>query len=148
MTQVEPYSAAVQAGLQPGDLIVAMNGRSIAGYTKLRSQIGLKRIGSDVELQVVRDGKTLSLSGTLKEENRSLPHRVTARLAGCPAADMRELQPGDPLYRDLSGAVIPRLDPGNRAAPSGLEAGDIILAVSRAPVASMTNCGSSSRVNM
>ncbi len=139
VTQVEPDSAAAQAGLQPGDLIVAVDGRYIAGSADLRSQIGLKRIDSNVELQVIRDGETLTLDVTLRGAGvvtAVTGDRVLDRLSG---AEMRELQPGDPFYGDLSGVVIARLDPGSRASRSGLEVGDIILAVNRVPVASMTD---------
>ena len=137
VTQVEPDSAAEEAGLQPGDLIVAVDDRSIAGSADLRSQIGLKRIDSDVALQVIRDGEELTLTATLREGGlvaAMTGERAFDRLSG---AELRDLQPGDPFYGNLSGVVIARLDPGSRAARSGLEAGDIILAVNRVPVASV-----------
>lgn len=134
VTQVEPDSAAEEAGLQPGDLIVAVDGRSVAGSADLRSQIGLKRIDTDVELQVIRDGEELTLNATLRDGGRvsaAITERAFDRLSG---AELRDLQPGDPFYGDLSGVVVARLDPGSRAARSGLEAGDIILAVNRVPI--------------
>ena len=137
VTQVEPDSAAEEAGLQPGDLIVAVDGRFIAGSADLRSQIGLKRIDSDVALQVIRDGEELTLTATLREGGlfaAMTDEPAFDRLSG---AELRDLQPGDPSYGNLSGVVIARLDPGSRAARSGLEAGDIILAVNRVPVASV-----------
>lgn len=137
VTEVEPDSAAEDAGLQPGDLIVAVDGRSIAGSADLRSQIGLKRIDSDVALRVKRDGEELTLTATLREGGlvaAMTGDRAFDRLTG---AELRDLQPSDPFYGDLSGVVIARLDPGSRAARSGLEAGDIILAVNRVPVASV-----------
>jgi serine protease DegQ len=139
VTQVEPDSAAEEAGLQPGDLIVAVDGRPVAGSADLRSQIGLKRIDSDVELQVIRDGEELTLSATLREGGlvaAATGERAFDRLSG---AELRDLQPGDPFYGNLSGVVVARLDPGSRAARSGLEAGDIILAVNRVSVASVAD---------
>ncbi len=138
VTQVDPDSAAEDAGLQAGDLIVAVDGRSVAGSADLRSQIGLKRVDSVIELQVIRDGEPLTLKATLREAGlvaAQTMDRALDRLAG---AEIRELQPGDPFYGDLEGVVIARLDPGSRATRSGLEAGDIILAVNRAPVSSLS----------
>lgn len=139
VTQVEPDSAAAEAGLEPGDLIVSVDGRAVAGSADLRSQIGLKRIDTTVELEVIRDGEPLTLKATLREAGlvaaRSAD-RALDRLAG---AELRDLQPGDPFYGNLEGVVVARLDPGSRAARSGLEAGDIILAVNRTPVSSLTD---------
>lgn len=138
VTQVEPDSAAEDAGLQAGDLIISVDGRSVAGSADLRSQIGLKRIDSVIELEVIRDGGPLTLEARLREAGlvaSQATDRALDRLAG---AEIRELQPGDPFYGDLEGVVIARLDPGSRAARSGLEAGDIILAVNRAPVGSLS----------
>ena len=137
VTQVEPDSAADKAGLQAGDLIVAVDGRSVAGSADLRSQIGLKRVGSEVELDVIRDGQPMSVKATMREAGlvaAQVTDRALDRLAG---AEIRDLRPGDPFYGDLEGVVIARLDPGSRAARSGLEVGDIILAVNREPVSSL-----------
>ena len=139
VTQVEPDSAAEEAGLEPGDLIVAVDGRPVAGSADLRSQIGLKRIGSKVKLQVKRDGKELTLKATLREGGliaARTGERAFDRLSG---AELRDLQPADPYYGTLSGVVVARLDPGSRAARSGLEAGDIILAVNRVPISSVAD---------
>lgn len=137
ITQVEPGSAAEEAGLQPGDLIVSVDGRVVAGSADLRSQIGLQRVGSEVELEVIRGGSAMTLSATLREGGTVATagdHRFD-RLAG---AELRNLQPGDPDYGEVEGVLVTRMAPGSRAARSGLEAGDIILAVNRSPVSSVS----------
>lgn len=137
VTQVEPGSAAEEAGLEPGDLIVSVDGRPIAGSADLRSQIGLKRIGSPVELEVIRDGDAVTIEAKLREGGlvASLTDdRAMDRLSG---AELRDLEPGDPMFGGEPGVLVARVDPGSRAARSGLMAGDVILAVNRAPVGSL-----------
>ncbi len=139
VTQVEPDSAAAAAGLQAGDLIVAVDGRPVAGSADLRSQIGLKRTGTTVALDILREGEALTLEATLREGGliaSMAGDRVLDRLSG---AELRDLQPGDPYYENASGVIVSRLDPGSRAARSGLAAGDIILAVNRVPVTSLVD---------
>jgi len=138
VTQVLQDSAAEAAGLQPGDLIISVDGRAIAGAADLRSQIGLKRLGREIEIGVIRDGQTLTLNASLRKGAQAGPtaaERGPGRLSG---AELRDLQPGDPLYGDVSGVLVAQVDPDSPAARSGLEAGDIILAVNRAPVTSVT----------
>jgi serine protease DegQ len=137
VTQIEPDGAADRAGIQPGDIIVAVDGRPIMGSADLRSQIGLKRIGSTARLDVLRNGDALTLDATVGEGALTaspIDDQALARLSG---ADLRDLQTDDPFYRGLSGVLVAGIDPESRAARVGLEAGDVILAVNRTPVASV-----------
>ena len=137
ITQVETDSSAEAAGLRPGDVIVSVDGRSVAGSADMRRQIGLKRLGREIEIGVIRDGQTLTLKATLRK-GAQLDARGGERGAGrLSGAELRDLQPSDPLYGDVSGVVIAQVDADSRAARSGLQAGDIILAANRVPVASV-----------
>ena len=136
VTQVVPGSAAEAAGLQPGDVIVSVDGRSIASSADLRSQIGLKRLGRDIEIGVIREGETLTLKAALRK-GAQLGPRAGQGLGRLSGAELRDMEPGDPLYGDVSGVVVAQVVAGSRAARSGLEAGDIILAANRVSVASV-----------
>lgn len=137
ITQIEPDSAAEAAGLQPGDLIVSIDGRSVAGSAELRSQIGLKRLGKDIEIGVIRDGQRLTLQAALRKGAQHGPRAGERGLERLSGAELRDLQSGDPLYGDISGVVVAQVDFDSSAARSGLEAGDIILAANRVPVTSV-----------
>ena len=138
ITQVMPDSAAEAAGLQPGDLIVSVDGRPVIGSADLRSQIGLKRLNRDIEIEVIRDGKTLTFTARLRpgaQPDAAADGRQIERLSG---AEVRDMQEGDPLFGQVSGIVVTRVDTDSRAAQAGLEAGDIILAVNRVPITSVS----------
>ena len=138
ITQVEPDSAAAEAGLQPGDLIVSVDGRAIASSADLRSQIGLKRIGKRIEIEIIRDGQPRTLDVIMRRGAQGGAGQGARGLGRLSGADLRNLQPGDPFYGDLSGVVIASLEPDSRPAHAGLKVGDIILAVNRVPVASVS----------
>lgn len=59
---VENGGPAERAGLRPGDVVVAVDGRPVRSGTDLRNQIGLVRLGSTVKLDVVRGGKQQSVA--------------------------------------------------------------------------------------
>ena len=59
ISQVLPDSAAADAGLREGDVVTAVNGRSIDSAGDLRNEIGLSRVGEKVELEYLRDGDYL-----------------------------------------------------------------------------------------
>jgi Do/DeqQ family serine protease len=54
-------SPAAKAGLKPGDVVTEMNGKRVRNATDLHNQIGLLRVGDDLTLKVLRDGKALSV---------------------------------------------------------------------------------------
>jgi len=128
LNAIVPGSAADEAGLRAGDVVVSLNGRQINSAGELRTQIGLLRVGEPVQLEVLREGKRMSVSA------RVTPREVTEvsgddfpnpRLAG---ATLRNFQgPGD----NQRGVVVTQVAPGSRAGQNGLRPGDIIVEANR-----------------
>jgi serine protease DegQ len=54
IAQVERRSPAQKAGLEEGDVVLAMDGQPIQGATHLRNRIGLTPIGTEVRLSLRR----------------------------------------------------------------------------------------------
>src|SRR5579864_5260063 len=77
VTQVEPNSAGAKAGLRTGDVITKLEGQSATDAGELQMQVGQKHPGDTIHLEVMRDGKTMSIPVTLEAmgENSS---RATA----------------------------------------------------------------------
>lgn len=61
IVSVRSGSAAARAGLRPGDIVVAANGRETPTATSLRNAIGLTEIGNRLTLTVQRGGRRLRL---------------------------------------------------------------------------------------
>ncbi len=130
ISQVHPGSPAARAGLQPGDVVVAVDGRRVRSAADLRNRIGLAERGTTVTLTVVRDGERLELPVTIGApqlaalEGRSL----TPQLAG---ALITEIPADHPAAGRIQGVYVARAVPGSPAWRFGLREGDIILAVNR-----------------
>ena len=62
--EVRPDSPAAKAGLKAGDVIVAVNGKTIEGMSELSSGV---REGGELSLDVVRDKKRQSLKVTIEK---------------------------------------------------------------------------------
>jgi S1-C subfamily serine protease len=67
VSQVEAGSPARRAGLQTGDVILAIDGQPVRGASDLRNRIGLMPIGRDVDLTILRDGAQRTLSVRLAQ---------------------------------------------------------------------------------
>ena len=62
---VEPGGAAQKAGVKPGDVITAVDGKPTPNLQILDSLIAMYKPGTNVTLTVVRNGKTQKLTATL-----------------------------------------------------------------------------------
>lgn len=124
VTRVHADSAAAEAGLRPGDVIVAANGERIGDSETLRNFQGLQPANARVTLDVRRDGSTRQLQATLREQPRVLAgQQLDARLAGASFAELPEaLRRGG-----VSGVLVEEVATGSRAARNGLRPGDVIL---------------------
>jgi serine protease Do len=58
---VVPGGPADKAGVQPGDVVLAADGRSVSSNSELTRIVAQAKAGDAVHLKVVRDGKTLNL---------------------------------------------------------------------------------------
>jgi len=68
---VEPNSAAERAGLRPGDIIVALDGVTIAGADDLVRALTGDKIGRSVAFDVLRGTERLTLAAVPQERRRS-----------------------------------------------------------------------------
>ncbi|PDT51670.1 MULTISPECIES: Do family serine endopeptidase [Sinorhizobium] len=123
---IEQNSPAASAGLQAGDVIIAVNNRKITGSADLRNRIGLAQVGSQVEIEYLRD------RARKKVTMRIEPAEANAEADATPAP----LQGAQ--FEDAAGnVVVSSIEGGSAAARSGLRAGDVIVAVNRKPVATV-----------
>jgi S1-C subfamily serine protease len=75
VTEVDADSPAAKAGIQAGDVILKLGGRSIADGDDLRDALEEKQAGQEVPVTVQREGRALDLEVTLagsKEKRRGL----------------------------------------------------------------------------
>jgi Do/DeqQ family serine protease len=70
VANVVPRSAADEAGLRRGDLIVAVNGRPIVSAAQLRTRVGLVRVGELIELELLRDGNRIKANARIAEPSQ------------------------------------------------------------------------------
>ena len=62
IAQIAPGSPAAAAGLQVGDVVVAVNGKSVSNASSLRSAVGLTPPGQEIDLEILRNGASRTLS--------------------------------------------------------------------------------------
>jgi serine protease Do len=139
ITDVAPDSPAAKAGLQKGDVVLGMNGRTIRDFDRLRLYIAEAQPGANVQLAISREGKEQTLHVTLTERpNPPAPSEKAATgdvLAGAAIAELTE-QTRQELGLDpnVNGILIMAVDPEGDSAEAGLKSGDVIVFANRQAV--------------
>ncbi|MBF0284092.1 MAG: Do family serine endopeptidase [Magnetococcales bacterium] len=124
IAKVVAGSAAEQAGLRSGDVIVGVNGRSVRGESHLRNIIGLLRVGERVNLTYIRDKKRQEAAATVTEP-------MVQRSKG---GDVHPLMEGAVLEAANGGVMVQGVRRNTLAARLGLQPGDMIESVNQQPV--------------
>jgi len=125
VTRVYPGSAGAAAGLQPGDVIVSANGAHVADREALHNFEGLQGVGTKVMLDVRRNGKPLQLTASLREQAKAVDGAaLDPRLTGVTFTELPERL----RQAGANGVLAEKVAHGSRAATSGLQAGDVIIA--------------------
>ncbi len=128
VAQVQPASAADEAGIEAGDVIVKLDGDDIDDAGELRNRIGLMRVGDEVQIEVIRDGKRKRIRARLGGQQEQLAAvEMPPSLQG---AEITEV----PEERGVAGVLVSQVEPGSAAARRGLRVGDIVTKVNRQPI--------------
>ncbi len=136
VSEVMEGSHAEKADIRPYDVIVSVDGEAIEGANDLRNRVGLGRVGEEVEIELIRDGERLKRKVVIGERGVTLADggATSERLEG---VALRDISPDHPLFGEVRGVEVARVDAGSRAAREGLRPGDIILGVNRRRVANV-----------
>lgn len=136
VTQVIEGSAAAKAGIRNGDVIVAVDGKPVDGSVELRNRIGLLRVGEDIEITLLREGRRLTVEAEIgsPDEFQVSTDSLHPRLAG---ARITELTEASPLQGEVQGVLVADVAPRSPAARAGLRPGDVIMSVNRRPTPSL-----------
>ncbi|WP_455218190.1 DegQ family serine endoprotease, partial [Kaarinaea lacus] len=142
VTQVTPKSAADKSGLRAGDIVTEVNGKAVRDADTLRNSIGLLRVGEEVTLKVLREGKPLTLTARVEkpdEASEQLGKNIHPQLDG---AQLTNLEENNRMSSGLKGVLIAEVEPGTRAWRNGLRKGDIIVSANRKAVESVGDLNS------
>lgn len=128
--QVVADSAADDAGIEAGDVIIKVNGKMVKTFAEIRGKIGSIGAGKNVELTVIKkDGSEKDYDVTLKKQE-------TAKVE---AASIHRMLDGAELENnsDTLGIDIKSVEEDSPAAIIGLQRGDVISGINRTRIKSI-----------
>ena len=131
VSRVQEHSPAEEAGLQPGDVIVAAGGTKVESSRDLRNFIGLVRVGEEIEIDVHREQGRVRLDVRVGGEESGERLGAVDAPPALQGAILRDLEQGDRAWGRIDGVIAAEVEPGSPAARNGLRPGDVIVAVNR-----------------
>ena len=132
---VERGSPGEKAGLQPGDVVLALNGKPVERSIDLPRMVGLLKPNEKATLNVWHDGKEKTVDITLGEmpsDNIAAidnPNVAPSKLG----VRVRSLTEDERKKLDVTGGVVVEQVSG-AAAKAGIQMGDVILGLNNKPV--------------
>ena len=142
---VEPNGPGARAGLQPGDVITAFNGKPVTNSSDFQRQVARSPIGTNATLTIRRGGKTMTVTARLEElkdgTGGASPGGAPPESDGGPPTTLGLRL--TPLTPDLarrygskvsSGVIIVGVQDNSPAMAAGLRPGDILQRVGQTAV--------------
>jgi serine protease Do len=136
---VEKGGPADKAGLQPGDVIRKIDGRTVVSSGDLPAAIGLAMPGDKVKLDVWRQGAIKEIEarlGNASDKAAQVADAGDGAQKGRLGLALRPLQPQELRAAGVASGLLIE-DVTGAAANAGVEAGDVLLAVNGQPVKSI-----------
>jgi len=142
VSDVEPDSPAVLAGIRPGDLIVAVGGvpvsarfyEEVPAFYKLVADLPA---GQEVELEILRDGIASSVQVTTQEYGRASGVDFEVKEWGFAVRSITKQMALDRRLNDQRGVLVAGVRSGGPAESAGLLPNDVVRFVDRDTVESL-----------
>ncbi len=152
VTEVYP-GPAEEAGIQHNDVIIRFNGKQIEDQEHLRKIVAATQVGSTVDVQIIRNGKKLTLPLKVAERTEAVLAQTGPRhsrmgerfsidegpLAGIGVQALTPELADELGYTGLEGVVVTQIKPGSPAADAGIQGGDLIQEIERKDVKSVAD---------
>ncbi len=152
VTDVFPGTPAAKVGLETGDVIVKFAGTRIGTPQQLQLAVERSAIGQELAIEVVRDGKSISLkyigelqpgdfgTGDSETPQGSQPGNSSESYVedfGMEVATLDDAVADQLGMDDVRGVVITQVQAGSKADTAGLASGMVITQVNRKTVSSV-----------
>lgn len=131
-------SAAAEAGLETGDVIVAIQDRKVASVAELQEQVALNRPGDRIKVTYIRDNKAAETFATLKNmagTTNVVEVNNTFRSEGALFEDVSSSLRSE---LDLNGGVQVREIETGKWKSAGIKKGFVITKVDKKEIASLS----------
>ena len=147
ITGVMQDTPAQKAGLRKGDVVIQINEKHIQNSNHLRNEIANAGAFSEIEMELIRDGKTILINlrlaerpkkiGQMKMLSQPAPTTEKVEVLGMTVEELTEENAEKLGVKPGVGVVITDVESGSSAEKTGLQPGMIVQEVERQAVSSL-----------
>jgi serine protease Do len=133
---VVPGDPADEAGIQPHDIILEINGKSVESSRSLIKRVADIDVGETINIEILREGKRKTFYVKVAKREETKVASVFTQKKGEDALGIRVSNMTPKIARqfdltDSGGAVVVSIAPDSKADKSGVQVGDIIKGINR-----------------
>ncbi len=136
VSSVEKGGPAEHAGVEPGDVILKLNGQPLKDSTELPVQIASIAPGTNVQLEVWRNhaSRTIDVKlGAMEDKRTASAGSGQQNDGGKLGLAVRPLSPQEQQQGNVKGGLVVERSSGP-AAEAGIQPGDVVLAANGSPI--------------
>ena len=137
-------SAADEAGLEQGDIVVEFNGVAVDKLGRFRNRVAATPPNSEVKLKVFREGEYMTITATTKEMEPDsddgaevVDDSVLEKLGLSVDSLISEAAEHLDFDDDVEGILVTEVEQGSPAWRAGLQPGQVITSVNRQGIGSV-----------
>jgi serine protease Do len=147
--KVEPNGPSDKAGLQAGDVIIALDGKPVTHGQELMEHVADATVGENMKITVLRNGKKEEFSVVIGDRNKVFasqlgggrneqaePGEGTQAKFGISIQNLNDSLRQNLGFKGPAGVLVTQVEPGSFADDIGVLANDIITEVNRHAVTS------------
>ena len=131
---------AAKAGIKRGDVIVSYDNKEVEQSSMLPALVAATPVGKTVLVEIIRNGKSQTLSVAISKLNESTAAADTKPEKSEWGLALQDIPPEERRQMGLTGndgVLVTAVQPGSPARDAGVQAGDVVLQINQAPVASV-----------
>ncbi|HTP78016.1 MAG TPA: DegQ family serine endoprotease [Rhizomicrobium sp.] len=151
VAEVVPGGPAARAGFEQGDVITALNGRTVEDSRDLTRHIAALPAGTKAAFSVTRNGETKTITaqigtrpdqrvasndtGNSDDAQTDAGQTGTAQAMGLGLASVTpDARRNYNIDQSIDGVLVTRVDSNSDAGDKGIQPGDVVLSVANKPV--------------
>lgn len=126
ITQVNPDSPAEKAGLKAGDVIINVNHTRITDASQVKNIIGLLRVGTKANIEVIREGEKTTLDAVVTDAKKH-QKQLESNNPFLYGIAMRDFEQESPIHGHVVGIQVVGISESSAGWRAGVQPGDVIV---------------------